>query len=128
MKELKHYYRQVSAWLPCGGRLKKQLMSSITATVDGYLAEHPEADFAALQAHFGSPQQIASAFVDEMETEELLNALRIRRKSLALFWASQSQSLQFGNSQCCLHGYSQFLIFLVTALQKCISLTNKVGP
>lgn len=86
MKELKHYYRQVSAWLPCGGRLKKQLMSSITATVDGYLAEHPEADFAALQAHFGSPQQIASAFVDEMETEELLNALRIRRKIVSIIF------------------------------------------
>ena len=80
MKELKSYYRQVATWLPCGGRLKKQLMNSITATVDGYLAEHPEADFAALQARFGTPQQIASAFVDEMETDELLNALRVRRR------------------------------------------------
>ena len=80
MKELKAYYRQVATWLPCGGRLKKQLMERITATVDGYLAEHPEADFAALQARFGTPQQIASAFVDEMETDELLNALRTRRR------------------------------------------------
>lgn len=80
MKELKNYYRQVRAWLPCGGRMKKQLMASITATVDGYLADHPEADFATLQAHFGTPRQIASAVVDEMETDTLLNALRIRRK------------------------------------------------
>lgn len=80
MKELKSYYRQVATWLPCGGRLKKQLMERITATVDGYLAEHTEADFAALQARFGTPQQIASAFVDEMETDELLNALRTRRR------------------------------------------------
>ena len=80
MKELKAYYRQVATWLPCGGRLKKQLMARITATVDGYLAEHPEADFAALQTRFGTPRQIASAFVDEMETDELLNALRTRRK------------------------------------------------
>lgn len=84
MKELKAYYRQVATWLPCGGRLKKQLMGSITATVDGYLADHPEADVAALQAHFGTPQQIASAFVDEMETEELLNALRTRRKIIKI--------------------------------------------
>lgn len=84
MKELKTYYRQVAGWLPCSGRLKKQLMASITSTVDGYLADHPEADYAALVAHFGTPQQIATAFVDEMETEGLLNALRIRKKIAAI--------------------------------------------
>lgn len=80
MKELKKYYRQVASWLPCGGRLKKKLMTNIAATVDEYLAVRPEADFAALQAHFGTPRQIAAAFVDELETYELLNALHTRRK------------------------------------------------
>lgn len=84
MKELKTYYRQVATWLPCGGKLKKQLMANITATVDGYIADHPEADYAALQAHFGTPRQIASAFVDEMETSELLNTLRTRRKIVTI--------------------------------------------
>lgn len=82
MKELKSYYRQIKGWLPCGGRLKKNMMSCITATVEDYIASHPDADFAALQAHFGSPQQIATAFVDEMDTQELLHALRIRRRIL----------------------------------------------
>ena len=84
MKELKTYYRQVATWLPCGGKLKKQLMANITTTVEGYRAEHPEADFSALQAHFGTPRQIAAAFVDEMETDELLNALRTRRRILKI--------------------------------------------
>lgn len=84
MKELNQYYRQVASWLPCGGRLKKQLMGNIKATVGGYLADHPEADFAALQAHFGTPQQIAIAFVEEMETEELLRSLHIRRKVVTI--------------------------------------------
>lgn len=84
MKELKSYYRQVATWLPCGGKLKKQLMANITTTIEGYRAEHPEADFSALQAHFGTPRQIAAAFVDEMETDELLNALKIRRKIMAI--------------------------------------------
>lgn len=80
MKELKAYYCQVRSWLPCGGKIKKQLMANIRATIDEYLAENPKADFSALQAHFGTPQQIAIAFVDEMETAELLDALRTRRK------------------------------------------------
>ena len=82
MKELKQYYRQIKDWLPCGGSLRRRLMGNITATVEGYIADHPQADFAALQAHFGTPQQIATAFVDEMDTQELLRTLRIRRKIL----------------------------------------------
>ena len=87
MKELKTYYRQVSTWLPCGGQLKNHLMANITATVDSYVAEHPDADFAALQAHFGTPQQIASSFVDAMETKELLHALRVRKKIVTIVTA-----------------------------------------
>lgn len=84
MKELKKYYRQVGSWLPCGGRLKRQLMANIRSTVDGYLHEHPEADFATLQDHFGTPQQIATAFVDEMGTEELLIKLHMRNKIIKI--------------------------------------------
>ena len=80
MKELKQYYRQIKRWLPCGGSLKKQLMSTIVATIEEYRIEYPDADFPTLQAHFGSPQQIAVSFVDEMDTAELLSALKIRRR------------------------------------------------
>lgn len=80
MKELNQYYRQIKGWLPCGGKVKKTLMTNITATIEGYIADNPGIDFAAVQAHFGTPQQIAAAFVDEMGTEELLTALRLRRK------------------------------------------------
>lgn len=82
MKELKKYYRQIKDWLPCGGPLKRKLMGNITATIEGYIAEHPQADFTDLQTHFGTPQQIATAFVDEMDTQELLHSLRIRRRIL----------------------------------------------
>lgn len=84
MKELKSYYRQIRSWLPCGGRLRKNMMNNITETVEEYLAEHPESDFITLQAHFGTPQQIASAFVDEMETAELLSSIRIRKKIIKI--------------------------------------------
>lgn len=87
MKELKQYYRQIKRWLPCGGSLKKQLMANITATIEAYLAENPEADFSALQAHFGTPQQIAAAFVDEMDTAELLRTLLIRRRIVNIILA-----------------------------------------
>lgn len=88
MKELKGYYRQIKGWLPCGGQVKKMLMANITATIGGYVEEHPGIDFAAVQAHFGTPQQIATAFVDEMDTEELLGKLRIRKKLVTVITAA----------------------------------------
>lgn len=82
MKELKQYYRQIQSWLPCGGRLKRRMMVNITANIEGYLAEHPQTDFAALQSHFGTPQEIAATYVDDMDTAELLSAIHNRRKIL----------------------------------------------
>ena len=86
MNDLKRYYRQVASWLPCGGKTKREMMARIRATVDAYIAEHPTADLAAIQARFGTPQQIAAAFVDEMGTEELLNKLRIRRRIIKIIF------------------------------------------
>lgn len=80
MKELTQYYRQIKRWLPCNRSLKKRLMANIHATTEEYLAHNPAADFTAVQAHFGTPQQIAVALVDEMDTAELLRSLLIRRR------------------------------------------------
>ena len=43
------------------------------------MEQNPQADISAIRAHFGTPQQIASAFVDETDTKALLKSLRIRR-------------------------------------------------
>lgn len=77
---LRRYLREVKSWLPCGGKMKKEILGKISGTVSGYLTENRGGDYGALVARFGTPQQIASAYVDELETPELLNSLRIRRR------------------------------------------------
>ncbi len=76
----RRYLREVRSWLPCAGKMKKEVLGKIGGTVGDYLAENPNGDYAALVARFGTPQQIAAAYVDELETPELLNSLRIRRQ------------------------------------------------
>ena len=95
MKELKKYYRQIKRWLPCGGKTKKRLMENIQSTVKEYLANNPEADFSAVQARFGTPQQIAASFIDEMDTAELLGKIRIRRRITSIITASVLLALLF---------------------------------
>lgn len=84
----RRYLREVRSWLPCAGKMKNEVLGKIGGTVGDYLAENPNGDYAALVARFGTPQQIASAYVDEMETPELLHSLRIRRRVVAIVSAA----------------------------------------
>lgn len=77
--------------------------------MSSYLEEYPLSDIAQVQAHFGSPQQIASGYVEALNSAEMLYALKIRKRVLitvgavaltmlllwagVLAWASPSASL-----------------------------------
>ena len=86
--EIRSYYRQVSGWLPCGGVHKRRIMARIRSNVNGYLAQNPEAGPEQLRAHFGEPKDIAAAYVSDLDTGELLAALRIRRRIAAAVLAA----------------------------------------
>lgn len=77
---LRRYYRTIRSYLPCTAKQKKRILDEIRERVNAYLEEYPEAGFAQIEARFGTPQTIAAAYVDDMDTPELLNVLRIRRK------------------------------------------------
>ena len=84
MNDLNRYYREVQSWLPCSRRLKEPVMSQLRESVDAYLEQHPGAGAAQVRAHFGEPEAIAAAYVDEMDTDVLLRDLRVRRKLVSI--------------------------------------------
>ena len=59
-------------------------MARIKNVLEDYLAEHPDADFSELSHRFGLPKQIAASYVEDMDTEELLRNLRIRRRIVGI--------------------------------------------
>ena len=81
---LKHYYRSIRQHLPCSRKLKVRIISEIESNILAYLEENPNADFAAIEARFGAPNRIASAYVDELGAPELLKKLQIRRRILTV--------------------------------------------
>lgn len=83
-KAVKKYLRQVRSWLPCAGKAKKMILTDIENIISSGLKENPNLDLQGLHARFGTPQQIAAAHVDEMETPELLRQLRIRRRIVTI--------------------------------------------
>lgn len=75
---VERYVRAVSGFLPCSGKVKKPLLDTLRAQAEEYIADGGDA--AALEQRLGTPQQVAAAWVDEMEMPELLKALRSRRR------------------------------------------------
>ena len=71
-RQVNRYVRAVGSYLPCAGKHKKQLLTALRSEAEAYCAETRDAD---LEARFGTPQQVAAAYVDAMSTQELLAAL-----------------------------------------------------
>jgi len=93
MKELKQYYRDIAKQLPVGRKQKQHIILAITQSVEDYLAAHPLADFQAVQAHFGSPQEIAAAYIENMTTPEILKKFRFRKTVLIVLCATAATAL-----------------------------------
>lgn len=70
---VRRYVRAVSGFLPCSGKVKKPLLDALRAQAEEYI--EGGGDAAALEQRFGMPQQVAAAWVDEMDTSELLAEL-----------------------------------------------------
>lgn len=79
---IRRYVRAVSTFLPCSGKRKKPWLADLRAQAESYVAEGGDA--AALEQRFGTPQQMAFSYVDEMPTADLLAELHIRHRLVAV--------------------------------------------
>lgn len=83
-KELRNYYRNIRRCLPCSGKLKKQILDDIKSQVNTYIEENSSADYNTIERHFGTPQQIATAYIDEMTTQEIQKRFTIKKTTIVV--------------------------------------------
>ena len=81
-RTIRRYCRAVGRYLPCARRQKRQLLRELRQRLEEYRDEHP--DETSPEERFGTPQQVAAGYVDDMDTTELLQALRYRRRVTAI--------------------------------------------
>lgn len=55
-------------------------MARITARVEEWCQANPACTYPELEAHFGAPQQIAAAYIENVDSGELLRDLHIKRR------------------------------------------------
>ena len=79
MKELNNYFREITGALPCTGCKKRKILRDLRLSVDGFLEEHPDATLEAVAEHFGTPQQIADSYTEEMPPRELQRQMKIKK-------------------------------------------------
>ena len=101
-RQVNRYVRAVGSYLPCAGKHKKQLLTALRSEAEAYCAETRDAD---LEARFGTPQQVAAAYVDAMSTQELLAALRRRRQVLTILIAAVLTALLLWVAALCVTVY-----------------------
>lgn len=80
LKTHKRYLREVSKQIPSFWPEKRSFLTSFKHDVTEYIASHPDADDAALAAHFGSPKEIGFSFFSELSYEQLQERISSTRK------------------------------------------------
>jgi hypothetical protein len=81
---LKRYIRDIRKTLPCSGKMKRDIVSQIRKSIEDYLLQNPAADLEAVQAHFGTPQQIAVNCLDGQDAFVQLKKIRTKKRVLAI--------------------------------------------
>ena len=81
---LKRYIRSIRKTLPCSGKMRRTIVSQIRKSIEDYLLQNPAADLEAVQAHFGTPQQIAVNCVDGQDAFVQLKKLRTKKRVLSV--------------------------------------------
>ena len=85
--DARKYMKQIKQELPTfnadGKRIKKILLQNVR----DYAQEEPEVSYAQLVSRFGSPEEIAAAYLSEQSSGTVKKAVRIRKKILTIVLA-----------------------------------------
>lgn len=91
MKQLERraaaYCRRIGRKLPFGGQRKQDYLQSLQEDVGRYLSAHPWAKPEELVETFGSPEQIAVAFLSEMDDREIYRRISARKRVVRLVFS-----------------------------------------
>ena len=79
-RELRQYYLSVRKLLPCGLKQKTAFIRRLEGSIAAYVSEYPDADFTQIERHFGTPQQIAASYIEEMDPQEISDKLKARKR------------------------------------------------
>lgn len=79
-KVAERYLRAVRKALHCPGRQGKRLLRQLSEDIEEYCEEHPDATEEELCRRFGTPEDVAAAFVEDLGGSIAVNIQRRRNR------------------------------------------------
>lgn len=80
--QLFRYLLEIAFYLPVPWKQKKEILRKIKHSIESYIFDGDYISYRQIRSRFGDPQQIAMAYLTEMDPEELLE--RINRKRIVV--------------------------------------------
>ena len=62
--------------LSCPRKIKKDLILRIESSVYDYIDGNPDASYNEIEAHFGSPRELANSYISSLDSEEICKAIK----------------------------------------------------
>ena len=72
----KLFYKNTKNKLSCPRKIKKDLILRIESSVYDYIEGNPDASYNEIEAHFGSPRELANSYISSLDSEEICKAIK----------------------------------------------------
>ena len=72
----KLFYKNTKNKLSCPRKIKKDLILRIESSVYDYIEGNPDASYDEIEAHFGSPRELANSYISSLDSEEICKAIK----------------------------------------------------
>ena len=79
-RQTKRYLRQIKRLIPSDYTGRKEILAATQQRIEDYLMEHPGTAISGFEEEFGTPEEIADSFLDEISGSRREHRLRRKNK------------------------------------------------
>ena len=72
----KLFCKNTKSNINCPRKIKKDLILRIESSVYDYIDGNPDASYNEIEAHFGSPRELANSYISSLDSEEICKAIK----------------------------------------------------
>lgn len=83
-KAIRQYLRSVKREVNCSPARKAKVLEQLETDILLYAEEHELSDISEIVRRFGSPEEIAKSFMEELDMKEATHSLKSNRKIIAI--------------------------------------------
>lgn len=65
-RQVNHYLKQIRKLIPSDYAGKKEMLATTRQRIMDYLEEHPDAAISDFEEEFGTPEEVADSFLEEL--------------------------------------------------------------